>query len=113
MVIRSNSGSPQPRSNQWSYTDTVKDVKQMIAIYYFDWKGHRDTVKKYGEKLEKACEKTGAKFLGLYGPGMDKYHFAAMVEADGMDAGYKPFTEAGRPEEMYHVEFKFFGKVYP
>ena len=85
----------------------------MIAIYYFDWKGHRDTVKKYGEKLEKACEKTGAKFLGIYGPGMDKYHFAAMVEADGMDAGYKPFTEAGRPEEMYHVEFKFFGKVYP
>ena len=41
----------------------------MIAAIYFDWKGPRDTVKEYGEKLEKACEKTGAKFHGIWNPG--------------------------------------------
>lgn len=88
-------------------------VKKMIARYYFDWTGPRDTVNKYGEKLQKACEKTGAKFLGIYGPGMDKYHFVAMIEAENMNEGFKPFQEVDRPEEMYHVEFKFYGKVYP
>jgi hypothetical protein len=36
-----------------------------------------------------------------------------MIEAETMNDGFRPFQEAGRPEEMYHVEFKFYGKVYP
>jgi hypothetical protein len=85
----------------------------MLAHYYFDWTGPRDTVNKYGESLEKACKKTGAKYMGIWGPSGDKYHFVAMVEADNMDAGFAPFREAGRPEQMYHVVFKFFGKIHP
>jgi hypothetical protein len=85
----------------------------MIAHYYFDWKGPRETVNEYGEKLAKACKKTGAKFMGMYGPGQDKYHFVAMLKAENMNEGFKPFQEAGRPKEMYHVVFKFYGKVYP
>lgn len=88
-------------------------AKNMLAHYYFDWTGPRDTVKKYGEALQKACEKTGAKFLGIWGPGQDKYHFVAMIEAETMNDGFRPFQEVDRPEELYHVEFKFYGKVYP
>ena len=85
----------------------------MLAHYYFDWDGPRDTVKEYGEKLEKACEKTGTKFLGIWGPGQDKYHFVAMIEAETMDESFKPWQEVGRPDQITHVIFKFFGKVYP
>jgi len=85
-----------------------------IAQYYFDWKGPRDTVKEYGEKLVKACEKTGTKFHGIYGPGQDKWNFVAVIEAENMLECMKPFQKAGgMPENMPHFIVKFFNKVYP
>jgi hypothetical protein len=89
----------------------------MYTHYYFDLKGttseRAKSVMKYGKALEKACEKTGCKFHGIWGPGGDKYHYVAMVEAETSDEAMKPFFEAGRPEDLYHIIFKNFGKVYP
>jgi len=86
----------------------------MIAAIYFDWKGPRDTVKEYGEKLEKACEKTGAKFHGIWNPGQDKWNFVAFIEAEDHVECTKPFSEAGgMHEKMPHAVVKFFSKAYP
>ena len=86
----------------------------VIALYYFDWKGPRDTVKEYGDMLKKACEKTGAKFHGIYGPGQDKWNFVAAVEAENSVECMKPFQEAGgMHEKMPHFIVKYFRKVYP
>ena len=95
----------------------MQKVKKMYVHYYFDLKGttsERATrVKKYGKALEKTCNKTGCKFLGIYGPGGDKYHYVAMMEAETAAEGMKPFFETERPEELYHIVFKNYGKVYP
>jgi hypothetical protein len=89
----------------------------MLVNYYIDMKGksseRREKIIEYGKTLEKACKKMGCKFLGIKGPANDKYHFVAMIDADTMDAGMRPFLETERPEELYHVEFKFYGNVYP
>lgn len=89
----------------------------MLVQYYFDMKGttseRASSVIEYGKTLEKACENLGCKFLGIKGPANDKYHFVAMIEAETMDSGMRPFLETTRPEELYHIEFKFFGNVYP
>lgn len=67
----------------------------------------------YGKTLENACKKIGCKFLGIMGPANDKYHFVVMIEAENMNDGMRPFLETDRPEELYHIEFKFYGNVYP
>ena len=89
----------------------------MYTHYYFDLKGTTSErairVKKYGKALEKTCEKLGIKFHGIWGPSADKYHYVAMIEAETAEEGMKPFFETGRPEELYHIIFKNFGKVYP
>ena len=86
----------------------------MIAMIFFDWKGPRDTVKEYGEKLEKACKKTGAKFHGIFNPGQDKWNFVAVTEAENHMECTKPIGEAGgMPENMPHLVVKFYSKAYP
>ena len=89
----------------------------MLVQYYLDMKGKSSErhakVIEYGKTLEKYCEKAGYKFYGIKGPANDKYHFVAMIDAETMDAGMKPFLETDRPEELYHIEFKFYGNVYP
>jgi hypothetical protein len=89
----------------------------MYVHYYFDLEGKTSEraarVKKYGKALEEACKKIGCKFHGIWGPGVDKYHYVAMIEAETADEGMKPFFESKRPEELYHIIFKTFGKVYP
>ena len=67
----------------------------------------------YGKTLEKTCKKVGCKFMGIMGPANDKYHYVAMIEAEDMTQGMRPFLETKRPEELYHIEFKFYGNVYP
>jgi hypothetical protein len=67
----------------------------------------------YGKTLEKTCKKVGCKFMGIMGPANDKYHYVAMIEAEDMTQGMRPFLETDRPETLYHIEFKFYGNVYP
>ena len=87
----------------------------MLAQYYFDLTGtsseREKRVKEYGETLKKACEKIGCKFLGVWGPANDKYHYVAMLEAETMNDCMRPYMETTRPEYLYHIEFKFYGKV--
>ena len=71
-----------PRWGAIQVQEERREKIRMIAQYYFDWKGPRGTVKEYGEMLVKACEKTGAKFHGIYGPSQDKWNFVAVIEAD-------------------------------
>jgi len=89
----------------------------MLVQYYLDMSGpsseRRAKVIEYGKTLEKACKKTGCKFLGIMGPANDKYHYVAMIEAENMNDCMRPFIETERPEELYHIEFKFYGNVYP
>jgi coproporphyrinogen III oxidase len=89
----------------------------MYVHYYFDLIGtsseRAKKVKEYGETLKKACEKMECKFHGIWGPACDKYHYVAMIGAETMVEGMRPFMETERPEELFHIEFKFFGKVYP
>jgi len=89
----------------------------MLIQYYLDMSGssseRQAKVIEYGKTLEKACKKIGCKFLGIMGPANDKYHFVAMIEAENMNDGMRPFLETDRPEELYHIEFKFYGNVYP
>jgi hypothetical protein len=80
---------------------------------YFDWKDKRDTVKEFGDKMEKACKKMGTKFLGIYGPHQDKWNFCAMVKADSINEFLASFNEAGgMSERMPHATFKYFSKTY-
>ena len=92
-------------------------VKNVLVQYYFDLKGTSSErgkrIVEYGKVLEKACKEKGCEFLGIKGPANDKYHYCAMIEAETMDAGMRPFLETTRPEELYHIEFKFFGNIYP
>ena len=84
----------------------------MIGQIYFDWKGKRETVKEYGKKLEEACKKTGAKYLGLYGPHQDKWNFCAMIEVDSINDVTRTFQESGgMSENMPHAIFKYYSKV--
>ena len=84
----------------------------MIGLIYFDWSGQRDTVKEYGKKLKKACEKTGVKFHGLYNPPQDKWNFTAALEAENEEEMRKAFREAGgMPETMTHAIFKYYNKI--
>ncbi len=87
--------------------------KKMIAQVFFDWNGPRGTVKEFGDKLEKACEKTGVKFHGIYNPPQDKWNFVAVIEAEGMDKVRETFGEAGgMPEKMTHAIIKYYFKAY-
>ena len=63
--------------------------------------------------MEKACEKTGCMFHGIWGPGGNKYHFVAMIEGEDARETMRPFFESERPEELYHIVFKNFGRIYP
>jgi hypothetical protein len=84
----------------------------MIGHIYFDWNDKRETVKEYGKKLEEACKKTGAKFLGLYGPHQDKWNFCAMIEVESINDVTRTFTESGgMSEKMPHAIFKYFSEV--
>ena len=86
----------------------------MIGLIYFDWNGPRGSVSEYGELLKKACEKTGVKFKGIYGPHNDKWNFAAMVEAEDHAGLLKAFSEAGgMHEKMPHCIFSYFTKAWP
>jgi hypothetical protein len=89
----------------------------MHTHYYFDLTGTTSErairIKAYGKTLEDACKKTGCKFNGIWGPGGDNYHYVAMIEAESADKAMKPFFETDRPEELYHIVFKNYGKVYP
>ena len=86
----------------------------MLGHIYFDWKGPRGTVGEYGEKLKKACEKTGAKFKGIWGPHNEKWNYVAMVEAEDQAEIWKTFTEAGgMHENMPHCILTYFSKAWP
>ena len=92
-------------------------MMKMIVQYYVDVSGtssERQTkIIEYGKTLENACKKIGCKFLGIKGPANDKYHFVAFIDAADMTEGMRPFLETKRPEELFHIEFKFYGNVYP
>jgi hypothetical protein len=84
----------------------------MIGHIYFDWDGPRGSVKEYSEKLEEACKKTGAKFLGIYGPHQDKWNFCAMIEVESINDVTQTFSESGgMSEKMPHAIFKYYSKV--
>lgn len=85
----------------------------MLGHIYFDWTGARGTVSEYGEKLKKACGKTGAKFKGIWGPHNEKWNFVAMVEAENHSEIWKTFTEAGgMHEKMPHCVLAYFTKAW-
>ena len=85
----------------------------MLGHIYFDWTGPRGTVKEYGEKLKKACEKTGAKFKGIWGPNNEKWNFVAMVEAEDHGGIFDAFREAGSMhEKMSHCVLAYFNKAW-
>jgi hypothetical protein len=84
----------------------------MIGHIYFDWKGTRGTVKEYEKKLEEACEKTGTKFLGIYGPHQDKWNFCAMIKIETINELTKTFSEAGgMSDKMPYAIFKYYSKI--
>ncbi len=59
---------PQRRGGELYKYQDKRSCSKVLGHIYFDWKGPRGTVGEYGEKLKKACEKTGAKFKGIWGP---------------------------------------------
>lgn len=88
----------------------------MIGVVFFDWSGPRDTVKEYGKILEKACEKTGVKFHGLYNPPQDKWNFVATLEAENQVEIGKAFSEAGgmaptTGARMTHAIIKYYSLI--
>ena len=91
--------------------------KENDIQYSLDMSGpsseHQAKAIQYGKTLEKACNKVGSNFMGIMGPANDKYHIVVMIEAEDMTEGMRPFLETKQPEELYHIEFKFYRNVYP
>lgn len=89
-------------------------VYAMLGLIYFDWKGPRGSVSEYGEKIKEACEKTGAKFKGIWGPHNDKWNFVVMIKAEDHAGIINAFNEAGgMHENMPHCVLSYFTKAWP
>jgi len=76
----------------------------MIILLYFDWAGSRTELKEYSEKITNGCEKTGVRYMGLYGPMNVKWNYVGVFEAESYDR----FLEMGRqvkrhPKMSHHI----------
>ena len=74
-----------------------QELKKMIELGMFTWNGTTEELKSYADEYAKACEKHGLKFIGVYAPLQEPYHYAFAVDnkmqnRDGFD---KPFRETG------------------
>lgn len=86
----------------------------MIALYFFDWNGPRESVKEYGKILKNASEGTNVKFHGLYNPPQDKWNFVAAFEGENEVVVREGFRKAGgMPEKMTHAIAKYYVKIFP
>jgi len=77
-----------------SYTNTKterrSEDKNMIILWYFNWRtapgeDKRKGLKEIYEKVKKAFEKTDVKFLGPYGPLNERWNYVWMFEAESFD----------------------------
>jgi hypothetical protein len=86
----------------------------MLAHVYFDWVGSGEELVEYAKKLESACTKTKTKFLGVWSPHQDKWHYVSMIEANTMDDAFQSFREAGgKVKNMSYGMIKYFFRTYP
>ncbi len=86
----------------------------MIGLIFFDWEGSTDSLKEYGKKLEEACKKTKTKFMGIYSPHQDTWHYVAMVEANTMEEVLQSFREAGgKTKNIPRGMLKYYFRTYP
>ena len=74
----------------------------MKILLYFDWMGSRKEVKDWVAKIIKACEETGIEYLGLYGTMNQKWHYAAMFDANNYDEFLRMARKVPRPKNMTH-----------
>ena len=84
----------------------------MIQLYYFDWKGTKEELKKYCSRYKKACEKHKVVFKGCYAPPQEKWHYVIVVEAPHLsnvsyDVFNPPFYEVGKSKEMTHGTIRY------
>ena len=89
-----------------SNTNTKKerrgDETNMIILWYFNWrtppgedkwKGLKD----YYEKVKKAFDQSGVKFVGPYAPLGDRWNFVWMFETESFDKYMEVFRSVGLP----------------
>ncbi len=88
--------------------------KRMIGHILFDWEGSGEELVEYSKKLEQACKKTKTKFLGVFSPHQETWHYVAMVEANTMDEVYQSFREAGgKVKSMPRGMMRYYFRTYP
>jgi len=69
----------------------------MIVLVYFDWNGTYEQLKA-DEPLKKACEKHGAKYMGLFRPEQVRWNYCRVFKADDQVMMTKVFNDAWGPE---------------
>jgi hypothetical protein len=86
----------------------------LLAHVYFDWEGSQDELVEYAKKLESACKKTKTKFMGVWSPHQETWHYVAMIEANTMDEALQSFREAGgKIKSMPRGMLKYYFRTYP
>jgi hypothetical protein len=56
-----------------------------MILLYFDWVGTPKELKAWESKIRDSCEKTGVKYLGIFGSMNEKWNFVSIFETDGYD----------------------------
>ena len=74
----------------------------MLVLVYFDWNGSHEQVEEENKLLNKACDKYGAKYIGLFRPSQVKWDYCHVFEADGEKTMTKVWNEIMSPRPMGH-----------
>ena len=86
----------------------------MIQVGMFTWNGTLEEAKAYAKKYEASCKKNGLKFMSVYAPLQEPYHYAFIIDNEKQDMSdlMKPFQEAGyKPPQMGTWIAKYYAKM--
>ena len=74
----------------------------MRILLYFDWLGSRKELREHDKRMQKSCEETGVKYLGIHFSMNQKWNYCWLFDARSYDHFMEMTTNVPHPLQMSH-----------